>query len=561
MKLTFKRCLAFALASLLLISGLLAGGFGSVNAKATDTKPMSEILPGDFAKATNDNELPADAWKTMTVYAGAFITQDGNRLRFYNFTQGDSFEVPITALCDDCILDGGYYRYADVDGRQIQFIMDGGLCRITLLGAGSALSADYECPEYFGIFNGTKQEDESANHGYITIDKERAVMNATVTVTAHPSAGYKLKDAPKYELSGQSYEGTPGENSQYFFSMPNSEITITAEFEEDLTPKYGITVSSNDAQYGSAIATVDGNAVTEAAKDATVELRATPNTGYVFDHWNVEEGGVQISENTRFTMPERAVRITAVFMPRTTPPDPNEYRIKSIREGASLDFDDESLVAGIKNDSDEKAYIHYNKQTNEVYITKSQNSPAEGCQDCIHLTSGTKANINFAGCGFQLGTPIKVVVNEFYEAPAPDDPINKIPAHVHNYVWKEKTAPTRISDGLEVEECTICGDTRNSCPISAFGYAINYYAMPMIKAAKSGQTITFEFGEWNSFPNKLLQAIAQRSSENITFVFHYKWNKQMQEIVIPAGTTFDTTLDWYGPATMESLFGENELNQ
>ncbi len=129
-------------------------------------------------------------------------------------------------------------------------------------------------------------------------------------------------------------------------------------------------------------------------------------------------------------------------------------------------------------------------------------------------------------------------------------------AHTHNFQWQTITEPTMYSDGLEGEVCS-CGATRNTQPISAFGYTINDYATKMVNASKSGQVIILELGEWNSFPKAFMEKVAAKSAQNVTFVFHYKWNHVKQEITIPAGTLVDTSLDWYGPAKMQELYGAN----
>ena len=139
-------------------------------------------------------------------------------------------------------------------------------------------------------------------------------------------------------------------------------------------------------------------------------------------------------------------------------------------------------------------------------------------------------------------------------SPTPEGP--SAPDHTHLFQWQTITEPTQYADGLEGEVCS-CGATRNTQPLSAYGYALNDYATPMINAAKSGQTITFELGEWNSFPKAFMEKIAAKSMEGVTFVFHYKWNHVKQEITIPFGTAVDTSLDWYGPAKMAELYGMN----
>ena len=98
----------------------------------------------------------------------------------------------------------------------------------------------------------------------------------------------------------------------------------------------------------------------------------------------------------------------------------------------------------------------------------------------------------------------------------------------------------------------------NTQPTSEYNYnPWDDYATPMIDAAEAGQTITFEFDEWNSFPKSFMAKLADKSAQNITFVFHYKWDHVEQEITIPAGTPIDLSCDWYGPAKMAELYGAN----
>ena len=128
------------------------------------------------------------------------------------------------------------------------------------------------------------------------------------------------------------------------------------------------------------------------------------------------------------------------------------------------------------------------------------------------------------------------------------------PAHTHSFTWQTITEPTKDSDGLEGEVCS-CGATRNTRTISAMDYAINKYADQMIKAAKPGQKITLEFGEFNSFPRYMMEKVAARMNENITFVFKFKQNKKMQTVTIELGTAIDLQYDWYGPDKMKELYG------
>ena len=129
--------------------------------------------------------------------------------------------------------------------------------------------------------------------------------------------------------------------------------------------------------------------------------------------------------------------------------------------------------------------------------------------------------------------------------------------HTHDFVEGEIYSATTTTDGLGGIYCKTCGAIKESWPISAYGYSINDYATPMVNASKAGQTVTFELGEWNSFPKAFMEKIAAKSAEGVTFVFHYKWNHVKQEITISAGAQVDLNYEWYGPAKMAELYGAN----
>ncbi len=130
-------------------------------------------------------------------------------------------------------------------------------------------------------------------------------------------------------------------------------------------------------------------------------------------------------------------------------------------------------------------------------------------------------------------------------------------AHTHNFTWQTITEPTLYSDGLAGDVCSICGFAKNTQPVSSYGYAINGYATKLVNESKSGQVIKLDFGEFNSFPKAFMEKVAAKSAQNVTFIFTYKWNHVKQEIKIPAFSNVDTSLDWYGPATMQQLYGAN----
>lgn len=159
---------------------------------------------------------------------------------------------------------------------------------------------------------------------------------------------------------------------------------------------------------------------------------------------------------------------------------------------------------------------------------------------------------------FTPGFASTITSNPYYVEPLPPTEDSKpVIIHVHEWIEGEIYSATQTTEGLGGIYCKTCGEIKESWPISAYGYSINDYATPMVNASKAGQTVTFELGEWNSFPKAFMEKIAAKSAEGVTFVFHYKWNHVKQEITISAGAQVDLNYEWYGPAKMAELYGAN----
>ena len=229
----------------------------------------------------------------------------------------------------------------------------------------------------------------------------------------------------------------------------------------------------------------------------------------------------------------------------------NPYRISTMITGDSLSvYPDGNYEIYVKNDTGRTVYMYGDSDTSPTWVlfTDTISDEYEGFPVFRAAIAANRGeNWGLAVSGTTATVTIRM------SAPVPPD---NTPEHVHSFTWQTIYEATPDSDGLEGEVCS-CGATRNTQPLSAYGYALNDYATPMINAAKSGQTMTFEFGEWNSFPKSFMAKLVDKSAQNVTFVFHYNWNHVKQEITIPAGTPIDLSCDWYGPAKMAELYGAN----
>ena len=137
-------------------------------------------------------------------------------------------------------------------------------------------------------------------HGTISAPSQ-AYAGATVTLTATPETGYCLSS---WTVKAGSTNITVTNNQ---FTMPESNVTVTATFVQGmavtLAPVTNGTISA-DMAYA-----LQGN---------TVNLTATPASGYEFNGWVVYKTGdattsVTVSNNS-FTMPNYPVTVSAIFL-------------------------------------------------------------------------------------------------------------------------------------------------------------------------------------------------------------------------------------------------------
>ena len=164
----------------------------------------------------------------------------------------------------------------------------------------------YNKVTYLGTINvaGGTQYGITCNateHGSISAP-EQAYAHSIVTLTATPETGYCLSAWDVRDANNNVVSVT---NNQ--FTMPESDITVSATF----VPGFNVTMAS--VMNGSISA--DPNC---ALQGTTINLTATPETGYVLNSWIVYKTGdvnttVTVSGDS-FIMPAYDVTVSAVFL-------------------------------------------------------------------------------------------------------------------------------------------------------------------------------------------------------------------------------------------------------
>ena len=151
----------------------------------------------------------------------------------------------------------------------------------------------------------------TAGGGTASASSTSATAGTEITLTATPNTGYHFK-----EWQVESLAGLVITNNK--FTMPDSNVTIKAIFEEDspfAPTKHTVTVKTdgNGIAFASPLLAVAGTEIT---------LTAMPKEGYHFKEWQAISGGVAI-ENNKFLMPDSNVEVKAVFE-KDAPPAPTD---------------------------------------------------------------------------------------------------------------------------------------------------------------------------------------------------------------------------------------------
>ena len=154
----------------------------------------------------------------------------------------------------------------------------------------------------------------TAGGGTASASSTSATAGTEITLTATPNTGYHFK-----EWQVESLAGLVITNNK--FTMPDSNVTIKAIFEEDspfAPTKHTVTVKTdgNGIAFASPLLAVAGTEIT---------LTAMPKKGYHFKEWQVISGGVTIKDD-KFTMPSANVEVKAIFE-KDAPPAPTEFTV------------------------------------------------------------------------------------------------------------------------------------------------------------------------------------------------------------------------------------------
>ncbi|MBQ4393818.1 MAG: DUF4832 domain-containing protein [Paludibacteraceae bacterium] len=142
------------------------------------------------------------------------------------------------------------------------------------------------------------------------------------TATSNVTAGSAVGTLPIATKTGYTFIGwfteTSGGTQITTSTVPTGNVTYHAQYSIN---SYALTVNTNNATYGS----VSGGGTY--TYNTVHAITATPNTGYAFDHWELNSTNVSTSATYNVTIPANAVTYTAIFVPGTV-----NYTVKHMQQ-------------------------------------------------------------------------------------------------------------------------------------------------------------------------------------------------------------------------------------
>lgn len=192
-----------------------------------------------------------------------------------NLKIGSSIALFANATPIEAIIDGNWYssnhNVATVDGNgkvtacgignaEISFVSINGKtasCNVTVISTGNSgeVNDDFGHSGNDNLYSGNDGQKytisvPSVSGGKISVNPSRASKGRTVTLTATPNEGHELAALDVTDSNGNELELTDKGNGKYTFTMPASNVTVSATFapisSELATPTEN---TSNDEPY------------------------------------------------------------------------------------------------------------------------------------------------------------------------------------------------------------------------------------------------------------------------------------------------------------------------
>lgn len=213
----------------------------------------------------------------------------------------------------------------------------------------------------------------SLTGGSITASPSTAFDTEQITLTVEPQEGYILKSGT---LTVKDENNSDVSFENFKFTMPASDVTVSAEFEQIEAQTYTITCPQNTTTDNGYVSTSPSNTATEGQ---TVNVFAYGNPGYVATKITVYESGTTVTpvkiitgSSGSFKMPAHDVTVVATFEEIETPTTDHSIVLANSIAGGEI------LSSAYSAEAGETVYIYVYPErgwtTKDVYYKTTADS-------------------------------------------------------------------------------------------------------------------------------------------------------------------------------------------
>ena len=142
---------------------------------------------------------------------------------------------------------------------------------------------------------------DSDDHGEVSADRNSAVADTTITLTATPDEGYRLDSLIVTDEDGETVALHDRGDGTYTFTMPPSDVTVKAAFAEAIPAELPFTDVPSGAWYEDSVRYVYENSLMEGVADTLFAPDGTTTRAQLVTILYRLEGEPAVSDGSVFT--------------------------------------------------------------------------------------------------------------------------------------------------------------------------------------------------------------------------------------------------------------------
>ena len=228
---------------------------------------------------------------------------------------------------------------------------------------------------------------ETAKNGTVTTSATSLAAGKTFTVTATPDNGYELDAITVTTADGKTVE--PNDATTHTYTMPASDVTVSATFKEKTVDKYSVTYTEPTGE-GVESASIDPTETTLAA-GTDVKVTVTVKEGYTA---SLAVDGVDVKTSTSgnaytftFSMPAKAITVAP--------------KVTKAGENKGTEINDLYLIYTTENEVTPTKFTQYLNlyydSNNQVYAYLNEDTNFDTSKTYKFMISTLKGENSFRG--------------------------------------------------------------------------------------------------------------------------------------------------------------------